>query len=111
MGLSRQLDPARPAAGGYSLIRCALPLVLFLLLPGTLRPQTPSSASNAVSPETVAKAPQAVDSYASRARELFDQQRWEELVQLLEARKYSSSSDRNYYYGVALAQLGRLDEA
>jgi tetratricopeptide (TPR) repeat protein len=43
-------------------------------------------------------------------RELFDHERWRELVQLLE-RTQRDSADLNYYYGLALAHLERWDDA
>src|ERR1700759_3343063 len=47
---------------------------------------------------------------ASSAKQLFDQERWPELVQLLENAP-RNSADLNFYYGVALAHQGRWDEA
>jgi tetratricopeptide (TPR) repeat protein len=44
------------------------------------------------------------------AKQLFDQERWQELVHLLEV-KPRDSADLNYYYGVALAHLERWPEA
>lgn len=38
------------------------------------------------------------------------QERWQEIVRLVEAEP-APSADINYYYGVALARLGRLDDA
>src|SRR5579859_1291442 len=46
----------------------------------------------------------------SSARQLFDQERWPELAQLLE-RSPRDSADLNYYYGLALAHLERWDDS
>ncbi|MCU1254199.1 MAG: hypothetical protein JWM83_498 [Candidatus Angelobacter sp.] len=46
----------------------------------------------------------------SEARQLFEQERWSELAQLLQ-RAPRNSVDLNYYYGVALAHLERWQEA
>jgi hypothetical protein len=47
---------------------------------------------------------------AERARELFAGQRWQEIVSLGKTAA-NPSADFDFYYGSALAQLGRLDEA
>jgi len=47
---------------------------------------------------------------ASQAKELFDQEHWQELAQLLE-HSPRGSADLKYYYGVALAHLERWPEA
>jgi tetratricopeptide (TPR) repeat protein len=44
------------------------------------------------------------------AKQLFNQERWHELVQLLE-KSPRTSADLNYYYGLALAHEQRLPEA
>lgn len=46
----------------------------------------------------------------SSAKQLFDQERWTELVQLLE-KAPRNSADLDFYYGVALAHQERLAEA
>jgi hypothetical protein len=46
----------------------------------------------------------------ARIKELFAQQRWEEIVREAEAAP-ASSADLDYYYGSALAQLGRVEDA
>ena len=46
----------------------------------------------------------------SSAKQLFDQERWPELVQLLDG-VTRDSADLSFYYGVALAHLERWDEA
>ena len=47
---------------------------------------------------------------SSSAKQLFDQEHWPELVQLLEHTP-RNSADLNYYYGLALAHLERWNEA
>jgi hypothetical protein len=47
---------------------------------------------------------------ASSARQLFEQERWPELVQLLQ-QSPRNSADMDYYYGVALAHLERWADA
>lgn len=46
----------------------------------------------------------------SAAKQLFEQERWPDLVQLLQQGP-RNSADLNYYYGVALAHLERWEEA
>src|SRR4051812_956982 len=46
----------------------------------------------------------------STAKQLSEEQRWQELVRLVEAVP-ARSAGLDYYYGIALAQLGRLPEA
>jgi tetratricopeptide (TPR) repeat protein len=46
----------------------------------------------------------------SAAKQLFEQERWPDLVQLLQQGP-RNSADLNYYYGVALAHLQRWEEA
>src|SRR5690242_10995651 len=46
----------------------------------------------------------------SQAKELFDQEHWQELAQLLE-HSPRGTADLKYYYGVALAHLERWPEA
>jgi hypothetical protein len=53
---------------------------------------------------------QAQTDLASAAKQLFEQERWPELVQLLQQTP-RNSADLDYYYGVALAHLERWDEA
>ncbi|HKR95322.1 MAG TPA: tetratricopeptide repeat protein, partial [Candidatus Angelobacter sp.] len=47
---------------------------------------------------------------SATAKQLFEQERWQELAHLL-ASAPRTSADLNYYYGVALAHLERLPEA
>ena len=43
-------------------------------------------------------------------RQAFDEQRWQQVVEQAQALSHQSA-EIDYYYGVALAQLGRLDES
>jgi hypothetical protein len=45
-----------------------------------------------------------------RAKQLYEAQRWQEIVSLAEAAQ-NPSADLDFYYGTALAQLGRLEDA
>ena len=53
---------------------------------------------------------QAQTDLTAAAKQLFEQERWPELVQLLQQTP-RNSADLDYYYGVALAHLERWDEA
>src|SRR5690348_16813269 len=96
MGVGRELDVARAAPGGDSLIRFLFALVLLLLLQAV--PLQSAAAQNA------APAP------VSKAKQLSEEHQWLEVVRLVETQP-SPSPELNYYYGIALAQLGRLDQA
>ena len=50
------------------------------------------------------------DQLLDRARQLFAEQRWQEVVKLGESEQHSSA-EFDFYYGTALAQLGRWTEA
>jgi hypothetical protein len=50
------------------------------------------------------------DTPPTQARQLYDQERWPELAQLLQTGP-RDSADLNFYYGVALAHLERWNEA
>lgn len=50
------------------------------------------------------------DQLVARARQLFAEQRWQEIVSLGESAK-NPSADLDFYYGSALAQLGRWEDA
>jgi len=90
----RQLDSAGPAASRTSLIfRLVFLLLLFACALVSLA-QTVSSQ----------------DPLVERARELAAQQRWAEMVSLGES-AHHPSADFEFYYGTALAQLGRWTEA
>jgi len=91
MGRSPALDSTRSA----SIVRvlAALPLVLTCILTSTASGQTTPAA--------------ALD---SRTRQLFVEDRWPEIVEAVEAVS-ERTADQDYYYGTALAKLGRLKEA
>src|SRR5919109_1614310 len=71
--------------------RCAL-IFFILLCPPYLAAQDISQSPN------------------QRAQRLLAQQRWQELVEILQP-IHPRSADLNFYYGTALAQLGRWQEA
>jgi tetratricopeptide (TPR) repeat protein len=48
--------------------------------------------------------------HATEIKQLLAEERWEEIVRIAEA-DAERSADLNYYYGTALARLGRWDEA
>src|SRR5215475_612839 len=52
----------------------------------------------------------ALSDRATEIKQLFAEERWEEIVRVVEA-DAERPADTNYYYGTALARLGRLDEA
>src|SRR5919201_479698 len=85
-----QLDAAGSAAASSPLIRaCAL---LFVSCCAFL-------PMRAQSPELIAT-----------ARKLAEEQHWAEILRLVE-QSPERSADLNYYYGIALSQLGRLEDA
>ena len=91
----RQLDAAGSSSTRRSLIPNALLLLLLLLsYAGLSLAQTGSSS----------------DQLVDRARQLFAEQRWQEIVSLGESAK-NPSADLDFYYGSALAQLGRWEDA
>jgi tetratricopeptide (TPR) repeat protein len=49
-------------------------------------------------------------SIVDQAKSLFDQQRWQDVVGLVQSAS-NPSAELDFYYGTALAQLGRWDEA
>jgi tetratricopeptide (TPR) repeat protein len=57
-----------------------------------------------------AAAQTSADPAVSRATQLSNQLRWQEIVSLVEAVPYPSA-ELDFYYGTALAQLGRWDDA
>src|SRR5215470_3321851 len=56
------------------------------------------------------RAQPALSDHAPEIKQLFAEERWEEIVQTVED-DAERSADTNYYYGTALARLGRWDEA
>src|SRR5207253_3127629 len=88
----RQLDHACRASIGWPLIR---PLIILGLL-GCISLSAPGSAQKNESVPTI--------------KQLFAEQRWQEIVQRVEGVP-TPSAELNYYYGSALAQLGSWDAA
>ncbi len=89
MDRSRKMDAARITSNPVPLILTAVFLFLFL---GTAGAQTSD------------------DSLVARAKQLSAEQRWQEVVSLAQSAT-NSSAELDFYYGTALAQLGRLDDA
>lgn len=94
MEVRRQLDPACPTPAGEPLIRA---LAILLLLGCTLSPA--AAQSLAQDSENI-----------SHIKQLFHQERWQEIVRVAEGEPVPSG-DLLYYYGRALAQLGRWQDA
>ncbi len=90
----RELDFAGPAPSRRSLTSFILSLLLVCGWAALAAPQTTSSS---IQP-------------ADRARQLLAEQRWQEIVSLGES-EHLPSADFDFYYGSALAQLGRWDDA
>jgi tetratricopeptide (TPR) repeat protein len=59
---------------------------------------------------TLAGAQTSGTSIVDQARKLSDEQRWQEVVRLVQSAS-NPSADLDFYYGTALAQLGRWDDA
>jgi tetratricopeptide (TPR) repeat protein len=94
MASSRQLGFAGRAPAGRSLI----PHLAILLLLAC----TSATCSSQALPDPADP--------ATSVRQLFAEERWQEIVDLLKAIALPSA-ELNYYYGIALAQLGRWDES
>jgi hypothetical protein len=90
----RKLDPAGTASERSSLTPIVFSLVLLCGWAAFGVAQTASSLSQP----------------ADRARQLFAEQRWQEIVRLAES-PHSPSAELDFYYGSALAQLGRWEDA
>src|SRR5262245_46216143 len=56
------------------------------------------------------RAQPALSDRATEIKQLFAEERWDEIVRSAEV-EVERSADLNYYYGAALAHLGRWDEA
>src|SRR5262245_50870262 len=56
------------------------------------------------------RAQPAISDHATEIKQLLAEERWEEIVRVAEV-EVDRSADLNYYYGTALARLGRWDEA
>lgn len=90
----RQLDPARPAAAGRPLIRgCAVLFLLGFMLSPAIAQSAP------LHPENI-----------SLIKQSFARGQWQEVVRLAEGVP-APSADLLFYYGSALAQLGRWRQA
>jgi len=83
----RKMDAAGPS-------RKQRTLIAFLFFPLYLAAQT--SPSNA--------------QFVKRAQQLLNEHRWQEVVEILQS-AHPRSADLDFYYGTALAQLGRWQEA
>jgi tetratricopeptide (TPR) repeat protein len=94
MEVRRQLDPACPTPAGEPLIRA---LTILVLLGCTLSPA--AAQSFAQDSENI-----------SHIKQLVHQERWQEIVRVAEGVP-APSGDLLYYYGSALAQLGRWQDA
>jgi tetratricopeptide (TPR) repeat protein len=94
MGCRRKLDLAGPASDRRSLIPFVFSLVLLCGWAPFAMAQTASSSTQP----------------ADRARQLFAEQRWQEIVRLGESPQWPSA-EFDFYYGSALAQLGRWEDA
>jgi tetratricopeptide (TPR) repeat protein len=99
-----QLDVAgRTSIRGRVIRTLALVLFLFAVAPpGTSQTTFPSS--EAISPT------KSTDNLSARLRQLYADQRWKEIVGEVKSPS-AADPDLDYYYGSALAQLGRLDDA
>ena len=93
MERGREMDVAGAASTRSSLIPTFLTILLFACV-GLISAQTASSN----------------DQLLDRARQLFAEQRWQEIVKLGESEQHPSA-EFDFYYGTALAQLGRWAEA
>src|SRR5207244_6703877 len=87
MECHRKMDAAGPS-------RKRRALIVFLLCPLYLTAQT--SSSNA--------------QFIEHAHQLLNEQRWQEVVEILQS-AHPRSADLDFYYGTALAKLGRWQEA
>ncbi len=94
MGRSPALDATRFTATVRPLIRGALLLAFASLL------ATGVSGQNATG----------VAPLSLRAQQLFAEENWQEVVRAAEG-AYGRTADLDYYYGIALAKLGRLEDA
>jgi tetratricopeptide (TPR) repeat protein len=86
-----KMDPAGTATNPAALIAVAVFVFLFSLV-------------------TVASAQTSDAQLVDRATQLSAEQRWREIVSLVESVAHASA-DLDFYYGTALAQLGRWDDA
>jgi tetratricopeptide (TPR) repeat protein len=91
MERGRKMDAPRIASSPASLIAIVVLACLFLF-------------------SNVACAQTSADPAVSRVTQLSNQQRWQEIVTLVEALPHPSA-ELDFYYGTALAQLARWDDA
>src|SRR5262245_27484389 len=56
------------------------------------------------------RAQPSLSDHTTEIKQLFAEERWEEVVRIAEL-EAERSADLNFYYGTALARLGRLNEA
>ena len=94
MERSRKMDAPGTASNPITLISTAL--LIFLLFSCAVLSGAQSNFSD--------------DQLTERAKQLFAEQRWQEIVSLGETAQHPSA-DFDYCYGTALAQLGRLGDA
>jgi tetratricopeptide (TPR) repeat protein len=90
MERGRKMDPAGTAPSPTALISVVV-LIFLLAFASLASAQTP-------------------DSSVARATQLSAEQRWQEIVSLVEPLPHPSA-ELDFYYGTALAQLGRWDDA
>jgi tetratricopeptide (TPR) repeat protein len=83
------MDTARASSNQISLI----PIAVFILFCASVAGSQTSATS-----------------VADRAKNAFDEQHWQEVVRLVQPEP-NPSPDLDFYYGTALAQLGRWDDA
>jgi tetratricopeptide (TPR) repeat protein len=89
----RQLDTARSSASQRAFVY-ALAVLALVATPSVSNAQTPDAGRDAL----------------PQIQRLFEQQHWLEVVRTIEVLP-SRNADVEYYYGSALAQLGRWDQA
>lgn len=94
------MDTPGRASNSITLTTAAVLLFLFFICICICICTVPAGAQTGSSPI------QPVD----QAKQLYEAQRWQEIVSLAESAQ-NSSADLDFYYGTALAQLGRLEDA
>ncbi len=93
MGRSPELDATGSTATVWPLIRCAFLLAFACLLaPGASGQDAPGAA------------------LGLHAQQFFAEENWQEVVRVVEGAS-GRTADLDYYYGSALAKLGRLEDA
>jgi tetratricopeptide (TPR) repeat protein len=97
-----QLDFAGYAARRRVIRSLILPTVLAILLVGVSLPGKAQVSRQVWDLKT--------SDFKTRIRQLFEQSRWQEIVQDFEGHS-GTDPDLQYYYGSALAQLGRWEDA